>query len=149
MLRLRKTRWKTVYLALSLAVVYVLNGVILAPVVTNPLAVVAANLVTLLLYFGGVRSFRGAGEPIKSPRAWWRMTSRPRAGFVIGTLLALSVASGLFLAVSEPPVSLFSSLLGSLVDAALAFLYLRSSLRLRREPPPTVPELPRWKPLAR
>jgi hypothetical protein len=39
----------------------------------------------------GVRVFRGAGEQVEAPRAWWRMTSRPTAGFVLAAVLGLGV----------------------------------------------------------
>ena len=75
------------------------------------------------------------------------MTSQPRAGFIIGSLLALSSAGNVLDLPSGPPEALFASRLNATVDAALAFLYVRSSIRLRRKPPHTVQELPRFRPL--
>ena len=39
----------------------------------------------------GVRVFRGAGEQVEAPRAWWRMTARPAAGFVLAAFLGLGL----------------------------------------------------------
>lgn len=147
MLRLRKTRWKIAYIAIGVGSLFVLNGGILSHLLPDPIYAVVANLLTVLLYFIGVRSFRGAGEPVQPPRAWWRMTSRPRAGFVIGSLLILSFADGVFVAVSGPSDLKFAGVLSAIVDASLAFFYFRSSILLRRVPPLTVQEAPHWKPI--
>jgi hypothetical protein len=37
-----------------------------------------------------------------SPRARWRMTSRPRSGFVVDSLFALSSATNIYFAISTP-----------------------------------------------
>ena len=151
MLRIRKTRWKIAYIAVCLAVL-ALNSAALSHTFTNPIFAVTTEMLYLLLVFGGVRSFRGADEPMKPPRAWWRMTSRPRAGFVIGSSLALTVANDIFSVATGTSESLFTTVLSAIVDASLAFLYFRSSVRLHREPPQTVPQRtvpdpPRWKPI--
>ncbi|WBM79603.1 hypothetical protein KIV56_15025 [Cryobacterium breve] len=147
MIRLRKTRWKIAYIligVISLAAIEIAIQPLMFP---NPMPAVVANSLTLLLYFGGVRSFRGLGEPIAPPRARWRMTSRPRAGYIIGSLLALSSANGVFVATTTPPELIFNVSISVMVDASLAFLYFRSSARLQKAPPRTVQEVPRWKPL--
>jgi len=148
MMRIRKTRWKLAYIAGGVVLLFSLE---LAAsqlfAFSNPLYALAANTLTVLIYFGGVRIFRGAGEPDQPPRSWWRMTSQPRAGFIIGSLLALSSAGNVLDLLSGPPEGLFASMLKATVDAALAFLYVRSSIRLRRVPPHTVQELPRFRPL--
>jgi hypothetical protein len=149
MLRLRRTRWKIAYILIGVVSVFALDPVIRSLMFPNVVYAVASNSLTVLLYFGGVRSFRGLGEPIEPPRAWWRMTSRPRAGYTIGSLLVAGSAYGVYLATTEPPESTVTVALGVVVDATLAFLYFRSSIRLRRVPPRTVPEVPRWKPLKR
>ena len=145
MFRIRKTRWKIAYIAVGVVVIFVLEAAIRPYIFPNPIYPLIANLLDVLLYVGGVRSFRGAGEPIGPPRFWWRMTSRPRAGFVIGSLLILGTATGVYGAVSEPRDLIFTYVLGAVLDASLAFFYFRSSIRLRRVPPKTVQEMPRWK----
>ena len=149
MTRIRKTRWKLVYIVIGILLLG-FNGLVLSPAFPPLAAAVAANVLVLLLFLGGVRSFRGPGEPVKPPRAWWRMTSRPRAGFVVGSLLVLSFVNGVFFAVSGSGNFSLSYAVGTVVDGSLAFLFLRSSIQLRKFPPETVPdhvEAPRWKPI--
>lgn len=147
MVRIRKTRWKIAYVAAGIVMLFALGSTNSWFEFPNPLWALANNILLVLIYLGGVRTFRGAGEPIQPPRDWWRMTSQPRAGFVIGSLLAFSFASNSFTAVSGPPEAAFASALDSAVNAAMVFFYIRSSIRLRRVPPRTVQELPRFRPV--
>jgi hypothetical protein len=147
MIRLRKTRWKVAYILIGVIALAAIEIAIQPLMISNPMSAVVANSLTVLLYFGGVRSFRGLGEPIEPPRAWWRMTSRPRAGYIIGSLLVLSSANGVLVAITGPRELIFNVAISVVVDASLAFLYFRSSTRLRKAPPRTVQEVPRWKPL--
>lgn len=140
------------YVVAAVVLVFVANGAVLASILPQPLDAIAGNVVVALLYFGGTRWFRGRGEPVTPPRAWWRMTSRPKAGFVIGSLLVVSVAMGVASALTRSQDQTFTYVSNAVLDAALAFLYLRSSVRLRRDPPRVVAEptpLPAWKPLGR
>ena len=82
----------------------------------------------------------------------WKIASRPVAGFVIGAYLALTVANGMFEVATGASESVFMDVLGAVGGASLALLYVRSSVRLHREPPrivrqQTVPDPPRWKPI--
>jgi hypothetical protein len=147
MVRIRKTRWKVAYIADGNMLLFALGSTNSWFQFPNPLFGLAKNILLVLIYLGGVRSFRGAGEPIQPPRDWWRITSQPRASFVIGSLLALSFASNSFTAVSGPPEAAFANTLDAAVDTAMVFLYIRSSIRLRRVPPCTVQELPRFRPV--
>ncbi|MCS5736113.1 hypothetical protein [Herbiconiux daphne] len=57
-------------------------------------APVAVGLLWLWIVLGG-RMFRGEDEPVAPPRAWWRLTSGPTAGFVIAALFAVqAIGSG-------------------------------------------------------
>ncbi|HEY5222852.1 MAG TPA: hypothetical protein VIJ18_07380 [Microbacteriaceae bacterium] len=134
MLRIRRTRWKFAYVVLGIALLMVLNAYVFSRVLPSPVAAVASNVLVVALYFVGTRSFRGAGEPIEPPRAWWRMTSRPTAGFVIGSLLALSVISDIAGARSAIPGYAFTNSLDAVVDSILVVLYVHSSMRLVRSP---------------
>jgi hypothetical protein len=98
MIRLRKTRWKVAYILIGVISLAAIEIVIQPLMISNPMSAVVAKSLTVLLYLGGARSFRGLGEPIEPPRAWWRMTSRPRAGYIIGSLLVLSSANGVVVA---------------------------------------------------
>ncbi|TFC14722.1 hypothetical protein E3O19_11095 [Cryobacterium algoritolerans] len=70
MIRLRKTRWKIAYILVGVVSLVAIEIVIRPLMVPNPMYAVVANSLTVLLYFGGVRSFRGLGEHIEPPRAW-------------------------------------------------------------------------------
>ncbi|MFB2584514.1 hypothetical protein [Herbiconiux liukaitaii] len=149
MLRIRRTRWKVLFVVAGVALVGAANAVFLPRILPFPVHLFAGDVLLLAVYFVGTRAFRGRGEPIAPPRARWRMTSRPRAGFVIGTLLALNAALSIVSVVTSADDALIFAL-STVRDGALAFLYLRSSIRLRRHPPATEPTpipLPKWKPL--
>lgn len=151
MIRIRKTRWKVIYIVCGFLLAG-FNPLALAPMLPPFVAAVSQAVLLMLLWLGGVRSFRGPGEPIKPPRAWWRMTSRPRAGFVVGSQHVLFFVNNILIAVFGPSNFTLACALGALIYGPLAFLFFRSSIRLRRFPPETVPEpveLPRWKPVIR
>lgn len=151
MLRIRQTRWKIAYVIAS-CILLALNGLFFVPLLPWPAGWVIGNALVVLLIAGGTRSFRGAGEPLALPRARWRMTSRPRSGFVVGSLFALSSATSVYSAISMPTNLTFSYVADAVFNGALAILFLRSSIRMQRVPPETVPEPegpPLWKPIKR
>lgn len=85
-------------------------------IVTEPLWLV--SLVSL------ARSFRGAGEAVQPPRAWWRLTARPPAGFVLGAMYALSVS--VFLLDDHTSMNWVNAVEGPFLGLA----FLNSSIRL-------------------
>lgn len=92
----------------------------------------AVGLVAIVVV--GVRVFRNEGEPVEPPRAWWRMTGRPFAGFL---LAAYFVADALFARAST--VGAFD-VLGTVVMLLVAAAYVGSSvtmlvLRAQGRPP--------------
>lgn len=72
----------------------------------------------------GVRVFRGDDEPVAPPRAWWRMTARPFAGFL---LAAYFVADGV---IARPTVSSGFDVAGTVVMLLVAAAYVGSSVTL-------------------
>lgn len=85
-------------------------------------------LVTVL--FGGIygltRIFRGPEERVGGRRAWWRLTSRPTAGYVWAAVFGVrAVTAGLAFDFAEPAGAITIALY---VVAAAAFL--GSSIRL-------------------
>ena len=150
MLRIRQTPFKVLFVIAAIAVLFVANGLLFSRLLPAPFPALASEVVYVLAFVVGTRSFRGAGEPIAPPRAGWRMTARPTAGFVIGSLLLVrvlivvggTVAGTPIVASSsaEPAGAVVVAVVGLLVDVVLAVLYFRSSLRLRRSPPATAPE---------
>ncbi|MFE4468271.1 hypothetical protein ACFRFH_05570 [Leifsonia sp. NPDC056824] len=78
------------------------------------------------------RSFRGIGEPVRPPRAWWKLTSRPRAGFLLGTMYLLSSITLLAPTLQSP-----SGWAAGANALLLGVAFLNSSIRLtilRRRP---------------
>ncbi|ROS77918.1 hypothetical protein EDF24_0686 [Curtobacterium sp. PhB130] len=82
----------------------------------------AIGLVAMVV--GGVRLFRGEDEPVEPPRAWWRMTARPFAGFL---LAAYFVADALCARAST--IGAFD-VLGTVVMLLVAAAYVGSSVTL-------------------
>jgi len=82
----------------------------------------AVGLVAMVVV--GVRVFRGDDEPVAPPRAWWRMTARPFAGFL---LAAYFVADGVL---ARSSVSGAFDVLGTVVMVLVAAAYLGSSVTL-------------------
>ncbi len=82
-------------------------------------SVLSAVLIVVL-----ARSFRGIDEPVEPPRAWWRLTAYPKAGWWLGALHLLAVAAPLT-GTWRP---------GDIVDvvssAGLGVAFLNSSIRL-------------------
>jgi hypothetical protein len=72
----------------------------------------------------GVRVFRGEDEPVEPPRAWWRMTARPFAGFL---LAAYFVVDGV---IARPSVSSGFDVVGTVLMLLVAAAYVGSSVTL-------------------
>ena len=91
-------------------------GLVLPPYVAGPLMLALLTVVTVAL----ARSFRGPGEPVFPPRAWWRLTARPLAGWWLGAyfLLPLVALLGTILG-PRFPVTL-SGVLETVLSCALA-----------------------------
>lgn len=90
--------------------------------------IVSSILLVGLLVIAG-RTFRGASEPIVPPRAWWRLTAGPVAGFVIAGLFALS-AIGSAISWAGPDSSAVPTVCAVMFDTAAAAAYVNSSVRL-------------------
>ena len=84
----------------------------------------------------GVRIFRGYHEPVAGPRAWWRWTGRPKAGFWLGGLQLFGVLSFVqdFWPRHGLPPDLANGILNIVSSLVLGIGYLNSSFRLRRHP---------------
>jgi len=151
--RIRKARWKLIYILGAIALTNLVGLVWLRLPAPLPVIVSQAWLVANVLV--GTRWFRGRGEAIAPPRPWWRMTARPPAGFIIGGIFLVGFVTELIVP-SDPRVSVWEGVTGMITFGGLAALYIHSSLRLIRTPPPFVadppplpPALPPWRPLKR
>jgi hypothetical protein len=88
--RIVQTQFKVVYWLGALLIAFGINTGLsyigLPRVIGTPLAA----LLTLGIYLYGGRVFRGPGEPIAPPRAWWRMTAARRVSAFFGVVFLLS-----------------------------------------------------------
>ena len=129
-LRLVLKRWKALYVVGGFFVTFGIFRVI------NflPNELVTATLTTVVqvawIYYA-TRIFRGEEELLVSPRPWWRVTARPRAGFTLAALWVISAAGSLYsIFTSDRYVITYAS---SVIEfTALTALYLYSSIRLLR-----------------
>jgi hypothetical protein len=132
--RIVATRYKVLYFAIWLGVTVLVSTLVL-PQLGEVARFLVVNVVWFTFFVVAVRSFRGAGEEIEPPRAWWRMTARPTAGFVLGIAwLLLELQNwGLILFGFLPwPESLGLALLNDLTNVLVAAAFLHSSIRLLR-----------------
>ncbi|WP_291038125.1 hypothetical protein [Herbiconiux sp.] len=146
--RIRKTGWKVLYVIAGSVVIGSVNQLIAALHVVQPVS----EILSLLLFFAfvllGARSFRGAGEAIEPPRVWWRMTARPTAGFVIGTVGVIFVGFAAMVLVLQPNEHVVTNVVSGISYAVVAVVYIHSSIRPMRNPPAQIDEgLPKWKAL--
>jgi hypothetical protein len=108
-------------------VAYVL-GLILPTYVGGPLM----GLLTIVVAVTLVRSFRGADEPVAPPRAWWRLTARPLAGWWLAAYFLLPVSAWLVLLAGHRFPMTASGLVETVLSCLLAAAFLNSSIRLVR-----------------
>jgi cytochrome c biogenesis protein CcdA len=133
--RLRQWYWKFAYIVVAVTIYY-LGGALAST--SNARGILRSALVFVLILLAA-RVFRGATELGDEPRPWWRMTGRPLAGFVLGSVFGLATIALVFYAFgveTEKAVHAFRSqepyvIVTAVIFAALAALYLTSSLRLR------------------
>lgn len=138
MLRIRKKRWKAAYFAAFFVAANLVISLVW-PVVSPTVARLVLVALTVLVYAGAVRTFRGRGESIAPPRAWWRMTARPTAGFLLGAFYILSVVWGVVSTIVEYPGE-FPVSFWTVIPLTIGALFLNSSIRLVRFPPVPVPD---------
>ncbi len=109
----------------------VVAGTLLAILVTFGIDENAGNLVSAVFSVcavaTGCRVFRGESEDARQPRSWWRMTSKPLAGWILCALFALSAASSVLTIGQSPIVGVSVA-----ADAVIALGYANSSVRLHR-----------------
>lgn len=162
-LDVRIVRWE--FKALYVVGVILLGWVIAGLLRMSDLAEIGIMLISAVIDFGvlllGARIFRGRGEAVEPPRAWWRMTARPtlsrRLGilFVVVSLLNVAAivftATGVYAPVPElGGADVFVYSFGIVEYAVIAYLYLNSAVRLKRlglpakEPKP--PQAPKFRP---
>ncbi|ARC58564.1 hypothetical protein AS850_15860 [Frondihabitans sp. 762G35] len=147
-MRIVRTRYKVLYLLGFGAIGFALSALLNAVDGSGLAAAVASILLNGLLVVA-VRCFRVPEEDIAAPRPWWRMTGRPTAGFLLGTVYGLSgLGYAVFAVLGRLPAATtpeeavqgtpFFVVVDTLIALAWAVLYLRSSRRLARVGGPAV-----------
>lgn len=133
LLRIVRVRWKIVAVA----------GWLFFPWLLLPLAQVndvlhqiVAQSVSLVILALGVRAFRGRDEAVAPPRAWWRATARPTAGYLIAGFHLLGIFSVAVDTLAQQSQILLTGWIAlaviALYSLVVATFYLQSSVRLSR-----------------
>lgn len=136
-LRIVRTRYKLLYLAVWIGVTVVVRTWVF-PHVSAVVVLVVSPVVFLGFFVVAVRSFRGAREPVYPPRAWWRVTGGVPSGFVLAVLwLALAAVGvlqfvGLYPWESQHLYRNPTDLANALLWLAISAFYFSSAIRLRR-----------------
>jgi hypothetical protein len=120
------TKAISVILGYALAIVSgFLVGIAFAP----SWGVIVGTAVLLVVIVALTRWFRGENES-REPRAWWRMTARPTAGYVLAAWFFLqALTTGL----SRGPHVVGAIWINVVVVFVIALAYLASSIRLGTE----------------
>ncbi|RXZ72279.1 hypothetical protein [Agromyces albus] len=143
----------------------ILLGFVIAVLLrTLGLAEIGVLLTITVIDFGalllGARIFRGRGEEVEPPRAWWRMTARPtlsrRLGILFVVLSLLGAVSlvlevtGVYAPLPLTGDDMVASSRGIVELAIVAYLYLNSAVRLKRlgvpSKDPKPPQGPHFRP---
>jgi hypothetical protein len=123
--RIRSGPAKVGYITVSILLI-LLIGLALSFAVSRVAAQLAALAVGVALLILGVRAFRGPSEQVAAPRAWWRMTERPVAGFLLAIFFALAGIGYLVAPFNVPAMEVLYLGMYALVVVA----YVHSSIRL-------------------
>lgn len=122
---------KAIYIIAGEGVVLAANALFIYPFVSQLVEIIVVLVLNFAYVFIGVRTFRGPNEDVKAPRAWWRATSKPLAGFIIGGVAAFAALISLLGALASPPERSGLAAVACVGWAILAAFYLNSSFRLR------------------
>lgn len=142
--RIVRWYWKLLYIVAAWLVGYAMDALLEALHAPGWVSALVSACLTLASIILGARLFRGRGEPVEPPRAWWRMTARPLLSRVLGITAAIVFASIVLVLISAALGERSVESLGRLtnaevaVDAVLcaitAFLYLNSAMRQGKLP---------------
>lgn len=132
--RLRAWYSKMLYLLVALGLWYFVSALLPTQLTEG----IVRSTVVLIAVALATRIFRSKGET-NEPRAWWRATGQPTAGFVLGVLFSLCAVALLINAYGVEQDEKYLLYPGQDVDdvytgvifIALAVFYFTSSVRLR------------------
>lgn len=136
----RIVRWelKVLYIVVAWIVGYALADLLRRLDAAEIVIGIVTLVFDVVAFALAVRIFRGQGEPIDPPRAWWRMTGwRPlsrRLGVIFGALAAFSLVCvvGESVGAVEPANGAFGWLGLTVQSGVLCLLYLNSAAQMTR-----------------
>ncbi|WP_395243900.1 hypothetical protein ACGGZK_17525 [Agromyces sp. MMS24-K17] len=158
LLEVRIVRWpgKLAYVVGVIAAGWVLGSLLRALGAPGVVTLAIGQVLDLAAILYAARVFRGRGEPVAPPRAWWQMTAWAPAAWTIG-LVALygAITSLVVLFVPNPEFAPYTATPDLVASAAIttgwlalvAAMYLHSAGRSRRAPAREQP--PRFRPMVR
>ena len=130
--RLATPGLKLMYIVASVIVVVVF-AVVIGRAIDATVKSVILDVVIVIVWAFGIRSFRGPGEDLLAPRAWWRATTRPGMGYVVAAILiGLGVLGIVDLALGRASLThlVVENSAGLPIYIFGAAVYLNSSVRL-------------------
>ncbi len=131
--RIRSTWLKVAYVVTYILVSVTIGRAMFVIDAPSILVTLVGNGVLVGAIVVGARVFRVREEDPIPPRPWWQLTGRPQAGFVIAGLLVLAdIYVWVYEVAVGTPVDIPASVLNSAFTIAIATLYVRSSVLLRR-----------------
>ena len=125
LMRVRNGASKSAFVVAGYALALVI-GLVIESSTGSGWGVVVSSWIVLLLVLVLTRLFRGENES-DAPRAWWRMTASPTAGYVLSGLFAFSVIGSI-----ASSAVVLGSWVSGIVSLVIAIAYLNSSIRLSR-----------------
>ncbi|NYG20708.1 putative signal transduction protein with EAL and GGDEF domain [Agromyces hippuratus] len=136
----RIVRWelKVLYIVVAWIVGYALADLLRRLDAAEIVIGIVSLILDIVAFVIAVRIFRGRGEPIDPPRAWWRMTGwRPlsrRLGVVFGALAAFSLVCVVGESVGAVAANgaAFGWLGLTVQSGVLCLLYLNSAAQMTR-----------------
>ena len=130
-MRIVRTGYKVLFVIAAFLITVLLHRYVFTRILPYPIEIFVGPIFEGVAFYIGSRTFRGREEPLRPRRAWWRMTAGSRASLVVGVLLCISAALDIVYAItrhSEVP----TFVVAFVEDAALAFCYFNSRVRLER-----------------
>jgi hypothetical protein len=134
-IRIARWYWKLLYVVASVVIIYLIALFADPSRSGDGLRGILRALALFILTIVAARIFRGQGEDVAAPRAWWRMTGGWLAGLFITVVLFLVTLGGLGVAFgSAGKLADAGTIQGGgalgIVGGILFLLYLDSTVRL-------------------
>lgn len=136
-IRITRVRAKVVFV-LTAVLAMVAVGIATNFLVGGGAGVIVTSFLWIVVVTLGTRWFRGFDEAVEPPRAWWRMTAQPPAGYVLAVLFLLNAGTQAYallvndLATLDAAGVLLPTVTALGCHGLIGLAYLNSSIRLSR-----------------